>query len=66
MTKDEDVYPEGTVVRLKKTGEFAIIKQVCYLRPELKKYFMHYLADIEGRGGPFAVYHNDLELEVLP
>jgi hypothetical protein len=63
--KDEDVYMIGTVVRLKRTGEFAIIKKQCFLRED--KFFLNYLGEIEGRlGGVYALYHEDLELECLP
>jgi hypothetical protein len=53
----------GTVVRLK-TGQFAIIKQVCYLKEE--KNFLHYLGEIEGKRGLYALYHDDIFLECLP
>jgi len=65
MVKDEEVYPIGTIVRLKKTGQFAIIKQRSFLRDE--KSFLNYLGQIEGRGeGLYAIFHEDVELEVLP
>ncbi|SKC84998.1 hypothetical protein [Ohtaekwangia koreensis] len=63
--KDEDTYMIGTVVRLKRTGEFAIIRNRCFLRED--KYFLNYLGEIEGRpGGLYALYHEDIELECLP
>jgi hypothetical protein len=63
--KDEDTYMIGTVVRLKRTGEFAIIKERCFLRED--KFFLNYLGEIEGRGsGLYALYHEDIELECLP
>lgn len=62
--KDEDTYPVNTVVRLKKTGQFAIIKQVFYQSGD--KNFMHYLGNIEGREGLYVLYHDDIELEALP
>lgn len=44
-----------------------MIKEHGWLRPELNKHFLHYLAIIEGRGdGLYALYHGDVELEVLP
>ncbi len=59
------LFPVDTVVRLKKTGQFAIIKQVFYLKDE--KNFLHYLGQIEGRGnGLYAMYPDDIELECLP
>lgn len=65
--RDEEIYLPGTVVRLKKTGEFAIVRQVFFLRPELRYGFLHYLAEIEGRRpGQYAIYHQDVELEVAP
>ncbi|MBL0741363.1 hypothetical protein [Chryseolinea lacunae] len=58
-------YPVGTVVRLKKTGEFAIIVDKAYLKDE--KEFLNYYANIEGRAdGRWALYDGDFELECLP
>lgn len=63
--RDEDVYMAGTVVRLIRTGEFAIIRKRCFLRDD--KYFLNYLGEIEGRqDGLYALYHEDIELECLP
>ena len=62
--KDEEVYPIGTVVRIKKTGQFALIKDVVFLKDG--KNFLHYRGEIEGRDGLFALYHGDVELEALP
>ena len=61
--KDSEVYPVGTVVGLR-TGQFAIIKQVCFLNEE--KNFLHYLGEIEGKHGLYALYHDDIFLECLP
>ena len=67
MVKDEDVYPLETVVRLRRTGEFAIIKSRTFLSPLGDYYFLHYLAQIEGRGeGWYCVFHQDVDLECLP
>jgi hypothetical protein len=63
---DADVFPAGTVVRIKKTNEFALIKKIQWLRPESAKHFLHYEAEIEGKIGIYALYHQDLELECLP
>lgn len=62
--KDDEVYPIGTVVRLKKTGQFAIIRKQVFLMGE--KNFLHYTGEIEGREGLYAIYHDDVELEALP
>ncbi len=63
--KDADVYPIDTVVRLKKTGEFAIIKQQTFLMDG--RNFLHYLGVIEGRGdGLYCIIHNEVDLECLP
>lgn len=60
--KDDEVYPIDTVVRLKKTGEFAIIVGHGFLKDGVG--FLHYEGIIEGRGdGHYALYHNDIELE---
>ena len=67
MVKDEEIFPIDTVVRIKSTGEFALIKKVSYLRDETKYQFLNYLAVIEGRGeGTYALYHDDIELEAWP
>lgn len=66
MVRDEDVYPIDTIVRLRDTGEFARITGHNWLRPELKKHFLNYFAEIEGKKGQFAVYHSEVELEALP
>ena len=65
--KDNEVYYEGTVVQLKDTHEFALIKQACF------QYagggFMHYMAEIEGRNntrGLWVLYHDEIELECYP
>lgn len=58
MVKVQDIYPIDTVVRLKKTGQFAIIKQRSFLNSEN---FLNYLAIIEGRGEHdlYAVYQRE-------
>ena len=64
-TKPEDVYPIDTVVRIKKTGQFAMIKSQTFLKDG--KGFLHYLGIIEGRGdGLYCLLHDDVELEALP
>jgi hypothetical protein len=63
--RDEDAYKADTIVRLKKTGQFAIIKRPTFLKDG--KGFLHYLGVIEGRGdGLYALYHSDIDLECLP
>jgi hypothetical protein len=63
--RDEDAYKVDTVVRLKKTGQFAVIKRVAFMMDG--KGFLHYLGVIEGRGdGLYALYHSDIDLECLP
>ena len=64
MVKDEDTYPIETVVRIRKTGQFAIIVKKTFLKDG--KGFMNYLAQIEGREGMYALYHEDIDLEALP
>lgn len=66
MVRDEDTYPIDTIVRIRKTGEFAKIKARSFLS-DGDKNFLNYLAEIEGRGpGLYAVYHEDVDLESLP
>lgn len=63
--KDSEVYPVNTVVRIKKTGQFAIIKQQQFLKDG--NGFLNYLGQIEGRGEAlYAIYHGDVDLENLP
>jgi predicted restriction endonuclease len=64
MVKDEDTYPENTVVRLKETGQFAIIRKKDFLKDG--KNFLNYRCEIEGRKGLYAVYHHEIDLECLP
>jgi len=64
MVKKEDVYPVGSVVRLKKTGQFVLITDTTFL---MEKEFLHYLGIIEGRGtGKYAIQHGEVELECMP
>ena len=63
--RDEDAYKPGTVVRIKKTGLFALIVEIGYQHEG--RGFLHYLAKIDGKGEAlYAVYHHDIELECLP
>lgn len=66
VVRDKDIYPIATVVRIKKTGEMALIKQHTFLTGD--RNFLNYLAEIEGRGQGklWAVYHENVELECLP
>ena len=63
MIKFEDVYSKETVVRLKKTQQFALIKERFFMKHGCG--FLHYLAEIEDRTGLYAIYHQDIELECL-
>lgn len=62
--RDDEVYPVETVVRLHKTGEFAIIKDQVFLKDGMN--FLYYLAEIEGRKGLYCVLHGECDLEALP
>jgi hypothetical protein len=62
--KDEDAYKPQTIVSLKKTHEFARIIEPVFLKD--CKGFLHYHAEIEGRDGMWALYHDDIILECLP
>jgi hypothetical protein len=65
MQPAKDIYPINTVVRIKKTGEFAVIKNYTFQHDG--KRFLNYLAIIEGKGdGTYALYHENIELECLP
>lgn len=63
MIREEEVYPINTVVRFKKTGLFAVIKQVHRFKDGS---YQHYLGEIDGKEGLRVIYHEDVELEVLP
>lgn len=58
--RDEDVYPAGTRVRIKKTGEKAVIRDVVFLKDG--KNFLHYEGEIEGKEGHFVLYHRNIEV----
>jgi hypothetical protein len=64
MTKGEDAYSVGTIVRIRKTGQFAIIRKKIFLKEGMN--FLHYLGEIEGREGLYSLYHEDVDLESLP
>lgn len=62
--KDHEVYPVDTVVRWKRTGQFALIKSHTFQQGNVG--FLNYLGEIEGKVGTYALYHDDLELECPP
>jgi len=63
--KDDEIYPVGTVVRLHKTGEFAIIRSHTFLYDG--RNFLHYMGEIEGKGsGHYYIAHTEVDLECLP
>lgn len=62
--KDDQVYPIDTVVRIKKTGEFAKITGHNWQKDG--KGFLNYYGEIEHRRGMYALYHGDIDVEVLP
>ena len=62
--KDHEAYPVDTIVRIKDTGQFARIVGHTFLKD--RKGFLNYLAEIEGRNGQYALYHDDIDLENLP
>lgn len=66
MAYGDNLFKPETIVRLKKTGEFARIKNVVFLKDG--KTFMHYEGEIEGReeGALWAMYPDDIELECEP
>jgi len=57
--------PIGSVVRIKKTNEFALVigKNQLMNNPES---FLNYYLEIEDRQGVWAGYDADIELECLP
>ena len=62
--KDSDVYPVGTVIRIKRSNEFAIIRTHTF--QHLGKGFLNYLIEVECKEGLYCAYHDDIELEHLP
>jgi len=58
-------FPVDTVVRLRKTNQFALIKEQVFLMNHADG-FLHYMIEIEGRPGLYAGYDDDFELECLP
>ena len=62
--KDSDVYPVGTVIRIKRTNEFAIIRTHTF--QHLGKGFLNYLVEIEDKQGLYCAFHHDIDLEHLP
>jgi hypothetical protein len=57
--KDDEIYPVGTVVRWKKTGEFAIITKHGFQHEG--KGFRYYLAEIKGKQGNYCLLHDEIE-----
>lgn len=62
--KNFEVYSVNTVVRLKNTSQFAIIKIQTFQMNG--RGFLHYLGEIEGQEGLYCLIHDRLELECLP
>jgi hypothetical protein len=59
--KDSDVYPVGTVIRIKSTNEFAIIRM--HTCQHACKGFLNYLVEIEDKRGLYCAFHDDIALE---
>jgi hypothetical protein len=64
IRNDFDAFPVGTVIRIKRTNEFAIIRQQNFLKD--RKGFLHYLVEIEDKQGLYCALHDDIDLEHLP
>lgn len=62
--KDNEIYPLETVVRIKRTNEFAVIKRHTFQKDG--KGFLHYLGEIESREGLYCLIHDEIEVEALP
>jgi hypothetical protein len=62
--KDNEVFPVDSVVRLKETGQFAIIKRQSFQMNG--QGFLNYEGEIEGRNGLYCLIHDRIELECLP
>jgi len=65
MGRDEETYPIGTIVRIRATGQFAIVVKKFFANEG--KGFMNYLAKVEGKGEDLVeLYHDDIDAEALP
>jgi len=60
---DNEIYPIETVVRLKRTNEFGIIKKYTFQHEQ--KGFLNYLVQVEDRQGLYCWFHDDIDLEHL-
>lgn len=56
------IYPPGTILRIKKTGEFARVHSHATLDDNT---FLNYHVEIEGKDGLWVLYPADAELESL-
>jgi hypothetical protein len=61
--QEHEVWPAGTVIRRKDTGEFALIKQQIRM---LDGSFQYYLVEVEGKEGQYCAIHSRYELEAMP
>jgi hypothetical protein len=61
---DNEVYPVDTVIRIRKTNEFAKVRQHMFLKDG--KYFLNYLVEIERKKGLYCAFHYNVDLECLP
>ena len=61
---ENEIYPIETVVRLKRTNEFGIIKKYTFQHEQ--KGFLNYLVQVEDRQGLYCWFHDDIDLENLP
>ena len=61
---ENEIYPIESVVRLKRTNEFAIIKK--YTFQNGGKGFLNYLVQVEDRQGLYCWFHYDIDLGHLP
>ena len=58
--KDSEIYPIGTVIRLK-SGEFAIVRK--YTFQNHNQNHLNYLIEIEGKKGLYCAFHDEIFLE---
>ena len=64
MVKGENAYPIATMIRIRRTGEFAMVTKKTFMMEGRR--IMTYLGKIEGRGDSlYALYHDDIFFRTL-
>jgi hypothetical protein len=64
IRNDSDAFPIGSVIRIKRTNESAIIRRKTFQKDG--KGFLNYLVEIENKRGLYCAFNDDIDLEHLP